>query len=48
MLKRRNVSVPYPCLSGLSGVTAGPINDQHLKKRQILSSLGFLGFTCDQ
>ena len=47
VLKRRSVSVPYPCFSGLSGVTAGPIIHQHLQKRRILSSLGFLGFTCD-
>jgi hypothetical protein len=46
-LKRNNLLVPYAYFSGISGVTGSAIIDQHLRKRKILSSLGFLSFSCD-
>lgn len=46
-LRRKPVKISYPFFSGLSGVTGKAVTHEHLKKRKILSALGFLGFTCD-
>lgn len=46
-LPRTNLSIPYPRFQGTGGGTGKPLVERHVRKRQILSYLGLLAFTCD-